>query len=275
MTVPYSVATGDTVQAADVNQYKKLLEGETGYTTTFALKSTAATNFVITLGDASGTNKISIKDSGGVEVAYIDSDGNFSGNVSLAGGALILPQSATPAQTAEGSIVWDTDGNFITVGDSSSRKSFYPSAEADTWVTVTKAANETVNTSATAQNDDDFAFTVSANTDYLIEASLFLSSDSTADFKFTWTLTNMTWDGLYPNATGNYAESTAAAIASAAEKAIQIGATGSQPVRATFLIHSGSTGGTLNFQWAQNTSNASDTKILKYSSMRWKSLGAT
>jgi hypothetical protein len=31
--------------------------------------------------------------------------------------SLILPQSAAPAPTAEGSIAWDTDGNFFAVGD--------------------------------------------------------------------------------------------------------------------------------------------------------------
>jgi hypothetical protein len=36
-------------------------------------------------------------------------------------GALILPQSATPAQTAEGSIVWDTDDDKLTVGTGAGR----------------------------------------------------------------------------------------------------------------------------------------------------------
>lgn len=36
--------------------------------------------------------------------------------------ALILPGATSPAQTAEGSVVWDTDSNLLTVGDGASRK---------------------------------------------------------------------------------------------------------------------------------------------------------
>lgn len=42
--------------------------------------------------------------------------GDFSGVT------LILPQTAVPAQTAEGSIVWDTNDDLLTVGDGVSRK---------------------------------------------------------------------------------------------------------------------------------------------------------
>ena len=41
-------------------------------------------------------------------------------------GALVVPLSASPAQTADGSVVWDSDDDLITVGDGSSRKTFYP-----------------------------------------------------------------------------------------------------------------------------------------------------
>ena len=37
-------------------------------------------------------------------------------------GAVVIPVSATPAQTAEGSIVWDSDDDLLTVGDGASRK---------------------------------------------------------------------------------------------------------------------------------------------------------
>lgn len=38
-------------------------------------------------------------------------------------GAMVLPTSASPAQTVEGSVVWDSDGDFLTVGTGSGRKS--------------------------------------------------------------------------------------------------------------------------------------------------------
>lgn len=37
-------------------------------------------------------------------------------------GTVLLPATAAPAQTADGSIVWDSDDNLLTVGDGSSRK---------------------------------------------------------------------------------------------------------------------------------------------------------
>jgi hypothetical protein len=37
-------------------------------------------------------------------------------------GAVLLPAVASPAQTADGSVVWDSDDNLLTVGDGSSRK---------------------------------------------------------------------------------------------------------------------------------------------------------
>lgn len=45
----------------------------------------------------------------------------LSGAVTTSG-SLILPQTTAPAQTAEGSIVWDTNDDLLTVGDGASRK---------------------------------------------------------------------------------------------------------------------------------------------------------
>lgn len=52
--------------------------------------------------------------------------------------ALILPGATNPAQTAEGSVVWDTDSDLLTVGDGASRKTM-----ADTTSTQT-LTNKTI-----------------------------------------------------------------------------------------------------------------------------------
>ncbi|HYE97665.1 MAG TPA: hypothetical protein VEJ18_02090, partial [Planctomycetota bacterium] len=49
-------------------------------------------------------------------------------------GALVLPQGAAPAQTAEGSIVWDTDDDVLTVGTGAGRKTM---ADLDSTQTLT------------------------------------------------------------------------------------------------------------------------------------------
>ena len=48
------------------------------------------------------------------------------------GGVLVLPQGATPAQTAEGSIFWDTDDNLLSIGDGAARKVFVDTTSTQT-----------------------------------------------------------------------------------------------------------------------------------------------
>jgi hypothetical protein len=47
-------------------------------------------------------------------------------------GSLVVPTSATPAQTVDGSVVWDSDDNLLTVGDGSSRKVMVDTTSAQT-----------------------------------------------------------------------------------------------------------------------------------------------
>ncbi len=42
--------------------------------------------------------------------------------VNAAAGTVVVPTSASPAQTTEGSVVWDSDDDLLTVGDGASRK---------------------------------------------------------------------------------------------------------------------------------------------------------
>lgn len=48
------------------------------------------------------------------------------------GGVLVLPQGASAAQTAEGSIFWDTDDNLLSIGDGSARKVFVDTSSTQT-----------------------------------------------------------------------------------------------------------------------------------------------
>lgn len=307
MTGFYSVATGGVINAADVNQYKSMLEGASGYTTTYLLTSTTGTNFIIKLGDAAGTNKLSIQDSAGVEQAYINSDGLVAGN-NISFTSLQLPVSAAAAPTTDGQVVWDSDDDVLTVGTGSTTKvigllrgagivgtatrelafntttnqfSVWDGSAARYFegnqAIITKAANETVNASTTLQNDDDFLFTAAANIDYLVEAKLLLTGAAASDWKCAWTLTGMTFDvNFFTPLNGSPVLTQAVAQASAtAQAVIFTTAAASHIEEMTFIIHSGSTGGTCNFQWAQNTSDASDTKVLKNSTMTIKKLGAT
>jgi microcystin-dependent protein len=60
-------------------------------------------------------------------------------------GTVLLPAAASPAQTADGSVVWDSDDNLLTVGDGSSRKVMVDTTTAQTLTNKT-LTSPTVNT---------------------------------------------------------------------------------------------------------------------------------
>jgi len=62
-------------------------------------------------------------------------------------GTIVLPQSTTPVQTAEGSIAWDTDDNLLTVGTGSSTKIMTDTDSSQTLTNKT-LTNPTINAAA-------------------------------------------------------------------------------------------------------------------------------
>lgn len=60
--------------------------------------------------------------------------------INAGGGVIVLPGAGTPAQTAEGSVVWDTDDDVLTVGDGSGRKTMVDTAKAQTLTNKTLTA---------------------------------------------------------------------------------------------------------------------------------------
>lgn len=117
MTDLYSVATGDTVEAADVNQYKTALEG--GDVQQYALLQKSGANFIVRLATNDGTDKVSIQDSGSNEVASINSDGDIVGIMEPT--TFTFPSASSPSQTAEGQAIWDSDDDILVVGTGSGR----------------------------------------------------------------------------------------------------------------------------------------------------------
>lgn len=124
MALP-SPATGETVEATDITDIKDHLEGAVGSTAPYHFRQSSG-NWKITLSTANGSTKLSLCDSGGVEVFSVDSDGNVTAAGSISQGTLIWPTSATPSQTTEGSGYWDTDDDLITMGTGSATKRFQP-----------------------------------------------------------------------------------------------------------------------------------------------------
>jgi hypothetical protein len=73
------------------------------------------------------------------------------GSVNLSSGSLILPQATVPAQTAEGSAVWDTDNDLLTIGDGAGRKTMVDTSATQT-ITGLKTFTDTLSVAGTAAN---------------------------------------------------------------------------------------------------------------------------
>lgn len=124
-----------------------------------------------------------------------------------------------------------------------------------------KLTSELVNNTTTLQNDDHLFWTVASNTSYVLDLILTYTSNTTPDFKFTWSVptgTTYIWGGTYYDLSsvlvtnGGFTEATTGAI----------GGTGAS-INGIFhfYITTASTAGTFQLQWAQNTANASNTTV--------------
>jgi len=133
-----------------------------------------------------------------------------------------------------------------------------------------KAADESVTSSTTLQNDDDIALSVAASATYRL-AAYFIYEGGTlgsSDMKIGWTFPS----GL-TMAYGHIGMTTAGAVneASVATSSDQtnspaFGSDGAGQNRAAYLfgmVFVSTTAGTLQLQWAQNTSSGTATKMKK------------
>ena len=126
--------------------------------------------------------------------------------------------------------------------------------------TITKSSDETINNSAVLQDDDDFQWILTPGA-YRFLFGIRYISGTTPDFKYQFGL---------PNADNEltgfaFVMTTGAAagmvnINPAAEQAIG-GLAANTPLIFDLVLNV-VTGGTFVFKWAQNTQNASDTKVL-------------
>ena len=114
--------------------------------------------------------------------------------VNAGSGVVVLPGSNTPAQTADGSIVWDLDSDLLTVGTGSGRKTM---VDTDSTQTLT---NKTLSNPTITNNL------------YLFDSnSIVFEGSSADDFETTLTVANPTSDRTitFPNAGGDVVLDTA------------------------------------------------------------------
>lgn len=77
-------------------------------------------------------------------------------------GTLLIPAVASPAQTTDGSVVWDSDDNLLTVGDGSSRKVMVDTTTAQT------LTNKTLTTPVISSISNTGTLTLPTSTDTLV-----------------------------------------------------------------------------------------------------------
>lgn len=153
-------------------------------------------------------------------------------------GTVTLPTGLTGALRADSGVV-SVDGTVI-------RK--------------VKSSDEIVNNSSVLQNDDDLFFSVGANEIWAVRMYVKFSSPATPDIKFQWSLPSgatgfVTGEPYYD---GNSFTGTSSFTF-----------TGSSGTTRNLIfqgyIETAGTSGTAQFQWAQNTQDASDTTVFAYS----------
>jgi hypothetical protein len=146
------------------------------------------------------------------------------------------------------------------------RRVFVPAVPAaQGWNTLSKAADQTKTSDATFANDNTLLFTAGASTKYRVRASIWIDTSANADFK--WQLSGPaapTLVGIHQtqfNATSGLATSATFDTAFSTSHAIAFTSAFVDRLEFSGILHIAGTGGTVAFQWAQNTVDASNTIV--------------
>lgn len=152
-------------------------------------------------------------------------------------------------------------------------------SDVNNWLVPTavyKTADEPVTSSAALQNDDELFVAVAANAEYKFTCWVEYIGAAGGDIKWAWSFptgTTMRYNCLHNeggtitlnNSHTIYAETDTGAAACTTSVLVALHMTG--------RVSTGSSSGTLQFRWAQNTSNASATHVRNPSYIELQRLG--
>ncbi len=193
-----------------------------------------------------------------------------SGNIDLLANYVELDQQAAPANPASGTRRLYVDSGTGELSVRTSGGSTVSLEGAAPYTTILKAADETVNNSATLQDDDDFTFSVDANGVYRVEGWIVVNSSSVADWKVAWSLPSgasglsVIGDVATTNDVDLRQFSTTSGISNIP------GADSGLLLRGTLIIDS--TAGTATLQWAQRVAEVSNTIVRQSSWLTYEKL---
>ena len=124
---------------------------------------------------------------------------------------------------------------------------------------VIKTSDTTIQSDATVNDDPHLQFMVSINERVAGYAMIFVTSGTTPDFRYNFSVPAGTTGDRFDGAlSGNVLAATATLVTEEAA----IATTGSkQAILIPFSLLVSSTAGTVIFRWAQNTSTASNTTV--------------
>lgn len=139
-----------------------------------------------------------------------------------------------------------------------------PNFNSSTVVTIRKTADETVNNSATLQNDDVLLLALAANETWYFTLVFSHVGNGTADIQYAFTVpagATLKWGCIARTDTSDsFGGCTDITSSGTAEPA---GAgTGNRIVLSMGVVANGGTAGNLQLQWAQNVATVVDTKVL-------------
>lgn len=135
------------------------------------------------------------------------------------------------------------------------------------WVTIVKTTNTDTSSDNTINNDDDLQFTAAANTNYMVRIMLAIfSASATPDFKWNITFSGTETDSI---ATSWRLDDGSTAINNqlgdntpgTGENTITLAANELNIVWIHYFLRVGASGGTVNFNWSQDTSDGTATTL--------------
>lgn len=175
-----------------------------------------------------------------------------------------------------GSIVYDDDGNVVLVGVDNTQQAL-DSADAALAAlgtttaglrpAIRKTADETVNNSATMQNDNHLIVPIVASEILRLDMTLYVTAgNGTPDFDCTFDIpsgASIIFGGYGPRISANDDLIRSQGPATAAGTELSFGVpTTNAVIRIWAVVTCGATSGNITLQWAQNVAGAVDTKVL-------------
>lgn len=133
------------------------------------------------------------------------------------------------------------------------------------WVVKVKTVNETITSDNTLNNDADLQFSTAANTNYVVRGMLVMQSNVTPDFQMA-----MSHSGTTTAEFGTYwrlrnsdtAFTNVVAMTNpGSARTFTTNTIDYNIIWFHYFVRVGASGGTLNVQWAQNTSDANNTTV--------------